>query len=247
MRTVEYGKENKEVIMFLHGGGLSWWNYREIAEMLADKYHIIIPILDGHSGSNHSFTSIEDNANRIIEYIDEKYNHSIKMIGGVSLGGQILIEMLSQRNDICEYAFIESALVIPMKLTNMLIKPSMDMSYFLIKEKWFSKLQFKSLRIKENLFNDYYKDTCAITKENYISFLKANSSYTTKEELKNTKSKVYIFVGQKELSNIIESGKILNSMIPDSILKINKEMYHGEFSINYTDKYVDKLLKVLSR
>ena len=247
MITVEYGKENKEVIMFLHGGGLSWWNYREIAEMLEDKYHIVIPILDGHSGSNQSFTSIEDNANRIIEFIDQKYNGSIKMIGGVSLGGQILLEVLSQRNDICEYAFIESALVIPMKLTNMFIKPSMDMSYPLIKQKWFSKLQFKSLRIKENLFNDYYKDTCAISKENYISFLKANSSYTTKEELKNTKSKVYIFVGQKELSNIIESGKILNSLIPNSILKINKEMYHGEFSINYTDKYVDTLLKVLSK
>ena len=55
--------------MFLHGGGLSWWNYREIAEMLADKYHIIIPILDGHSGSKHSFTSIEDNAQEIIYYI----------------------------------------------------------------------------------------------------------------------------------------------------------------------------------
>lgn len=169
------------------------------------------------------------------------------MIGGVSLGGQILVEMLSQRSDICEYAFIESALIIPMRLTNMLIRPMMDLSYGFIQQKWFSKLQFKSLKIKDELFNDYYKDTCGITKENYISFLRANTSYIPKKELKNTKTKVHIFVGQKELSNIVESGKILNSLIPNSILEINKEMYHGEFSINYADKYVDTLLKVLCK
>ena len=48
MKVVEYGKHNKEVVMFLHGGGLSWWNYQEITEILKEKYHILIPVLDGH-------------------------------------------------------------------------------------------------------------------------------------------------------------------------------------------------------
>ena len=25
MKIVEYGKQNRDVIMLLHGGGLSWW------------------------------------------------------------------------------------------------------------------------------------------------------------------------------------------------------------------------------
>ncbi len=41
MKYIEYGKENSEVIMLLHGGGLSWWNYRKEAELLCDEYHII--------------------------------------------------------------------------------------------------------------------------------------------------------------------------------------------------------------
>ena len=32
MNYVEYGKENSDVIILLHGGGLSWWNYKEVAE-----------------------------------------------------------------------------------------------------------------------------------------------------------------------------------------------------------------------
>ena len=31
MKVKEYGDRNKETIMLLHGGGLSWWNYREVA------------------------------------------------------------------------------------------------------------------------------------------------------------------------------------------------------------------------
>ena len=29
MNYVEYGKENSDVIILLHGGGLSWWNYKD--------------------------------------------------------------------------------------------------------------------------------------------------------------------------------------------------------------------------
>ena len=58
----EYGTEHKETILLLHGDGLSWWNYRDAAELLQDEYHVILPILDGNAGSDRSFTSIEENA-----------------------------------------------------------------------------------------------------------------------------------------------------------------------------------------
>ena len=50
MNYVEYGKENSDVIILLHGGGLSWWNYKEVAERLQTDYHVVLPILDGHAG-----------------------------------------------------------------------------------------------------------------------------------------------------------------------------------------------------
>ena len=90
MNYVEYGKGNSNVIILLHGGGLSWWNYKEIAEMLQTNYHIIIPILDGHAGSDKRFTTIENNALEIIEFINDKLDGSVLLIGGLSLGGQIL-------------------------------------------------------------------------------------------------------------------------------------------------------------
>ena len=43
MNYVEYGKENSDVIILLHGGGLSWWNYKEVAERLQTDYHVVLP------------------------------------------------------------------------------------------------------------------------------------------------------------------------------------------------------------
>ena len=94
MNYIEYGKENRDAIILLHGGGLSWWNYKKAAEILGTKYYVILPMLDGHASSDKEFTSIEDNAAEIIEFIDMKFNGSVLMIGGLSLGGQILLEIL---------------------------------------------------------------------------------------------------------------------------------------------------------
>ena len=181
MNFKEYGDCNNDTIMLLHGGGLSWWNYREEAEKLQESYHIIIPILDGHSDSDRKFTSIEDNAQEIIDYITSNYNGHVRLIGGLSLGGQILLEILSRKNDICDYAIIESALAIPMKATYKMIKPAFSMSYGLISKKWFSQMQFNSLKIRKDLFSEYYRDTCKIAKEDMIAFMEANSKYEIKD------------------------------------------------------------------
>ena len=103
MRFREFGSKKNETIILLHGGGLSWWNYRTEAELLQSDYHIVLPVLDGHAGSDRTFTSIESNAEELIEYIDANCGGRVLMIGGLSLGAQILLEVLSQRSDICRY------------------------------------------------------------------------------------------------------------------------------------------------
>jgi len=242
LNYIEYGKVNSKVIILLHGGGLSWWNYRDEAQLLQADYHVILPILDGHSESDRDFTTIEDNAKEIIEFIDEQFGGSVFLIGGLSLGGQILVEILSQRKDICQNAIIESALVIPSKFTYSMIKPAFGSCYGLIRYQWFSKLQFKSLRIKEDLFEDYYRDTCGISKENMISFLQENSLYSLKESIKECSANVHIFVGEKENHAMRKSATIIHDKLKNSYLHVLPNMYHGEFSINHAEDYVNKII-----
>ncbi|MDE5741029.1 MAG: alpha/beta hydrolase [Oscillospiraceae bacterium] len=245
MITKEYGSNNKDVIIMLHGGGLSWWNYAGEKDILAEKYHLVIPILDGHSDSDKGFTSIEDNADELISLIDSRFNGNVKLICGLSLGGQVLLEMLSKRNGLCSYAIIESALAYPLKLTNQLIGAAVNMSYSLINKKWFSRLQFRSLKMKNDLFESYYRDTCKIKKSDMIAFMKANSSYKLKAGLSGCKAKVLILVGEKERPVMKKSAITIHEKIPYSSLEILNGCYHGELSINHADEYADKIKKLL--
>ena len=244
---IEFGQQNPNVIMLLHGGGLSWWNYREVAQKLAEQYHVVLPVLDGHADSDAPFTTIEDNAARLISYIDTHFGGQVLAIGGLSLGSQIAVEMLSQRKDICQYALIESALVKPMKMTAALIGPTFGMSYGLIKQKWFAKLQAEYLGIPKVLFDDYYRDSCKISKADMTAFLKANSIYTIKPNLSATEAKVKIVAGSREQKSIRDSAKLLHQAIPGSSMELLPGLRHGDLSINHPQNYARMLTEWIGR
>ena len=245
MQYVEYGNQNTETVILLHGGGLSWWNYRDVAQLLSDRFHVVLPILDGHAGSDAPFTSIEDNAARIIAHIDKHFGGKVLALGGLSLGGQIAVEMLAQRPDICRFALLESTLVKPSKLTCALIKPTFGMSYGLIKQMWFAKMQAAYLGIPKKLFDDYYRDTCKISKEDMIAFLQSNSAYSIKPALRDAQAKAHIVFGSKEQSLIRTSGKLLNRMVPDSTLESLPGYNHGDLSLNHPQAYAQMLLTLI--
>ena len=246
MKHVEYGDQNPETVILLHGGGLSWWNYRDVAQLLSDRFHVVLPILDGHADSDAPFTSIEDNAAKIIAHIDQHFGGKVLAVGGLSLGGQIAVEMLTQRPDICRFALLESTLVKPSKLTYALIKPTFGMSYGLIRQKWFAKMQAAYLGIPKKLFGDYFRDTCKISKEEMIAFLQSNSAYSIKPALQNTNAKVHIGFGGKEQAAIRLSAKMLNQTIPNSTAESIPGYHHGDLSLNHPEQYAQMILQLVS-
>ena len=247
MNCMEYGHTNKDTVILLHGGGLSWWNYREIAEKLSSSYRVILPILDGHAQSDAGFSTIEDNAERVISFIDEQFGGSVLLIGGVSLGGQILLEILSRRKDICRYALVESALVIPSKFVHAMIRPAFGSCYGLIRHRWFSKLQFRSLRIRDDLFEEYYRDTCGISKSDMIAFLEANALYSLKSSIRDSLAEVYVFVGERESRVMRKSAERIHEALSGSVLHVLPKLYHGQFSLNGSEDYVKTVLKIVQK
>lgn len=240
-KYVEYGNDKFPVIILLHGGGLSWWSYRFVANKLKNKYHVVVPILDGHADSDCDFISIESNTKKLLDYISHKWDNEIFLIAGLSLGAQILIEMLSMKSDFCKYAVVESALVKPNEFLKSLVKTSISVSYPLIKKEWFAKLQYKALKMPLELFDEYYRDSCKISKENMIKFLEENTIYKLKDTLSNSKARILIMVGSREQKRMIESAKLLHNVFKDSKLVVFEGFYHGQVSINYPDIYIKSI------
>ena len=107
------------------------------------------------------------------------------------------------------------------------------------------KFQFKSLKIKQELFEDYFRDTCGISKSNMIAFLEENAMYYIKSSVRNCSARVYVIVGEKENKEIKKSAKIIHENLQNSVLYVLPKMHHGEFSINHADDYVNKLQSII--
>ena len=246
MRYREFGPKEGKAVVLLHGGGLSWWNFRTAAEALAGDCHVVLPILDGHGGSDRPFTSIEDNAREILSWMDERLGGRVALLGGLSLGAQVAVEMLRQRPDLCEAALVESAALIPDRLTHALVGPAFGSSYGLIRRRWFSKLQFRSLHMDPALFEDYYGDTCALEKRDMIAFVQASAAYAL-PDLSGVTARVAVYVGEKENGRMQRSARLLTAALPGAALRVLPGLYHGEFSLNRGADYARALETLLER
>jgi hypothetical protein len=239
MRFKETGKTINPKMIFLHGGGLSAWSLDPVVAMLENKFNVIRPVIDGHAeDGKETFLSIEDSAAKLIDYIDHHCNGKVHLLCGLSIGAQIVTEVLTQREDITDFAVIESALVIPIKKTTAVMAPINSLSYGLIGNKSFSKMQAKALCVPSEKFERYHQDSLKMSKQSLINMVRSNGTYALKQNL--------IVVGQKELGIMKKSAFLLNREIPHSRLFVAKGMKHGELSLKYPERFVELIKELLS-
>ena len=238
----ETNNKNLPTIILLHGGGLSDWSLKEIVEIMKDDFHVVTTIIDGHGvNGDKTFISIEHCAKELIEYIDVECNGKVFALGGLSIGAQIVVEALSQKSDVTSYAIIESALVFPIMGTTVLTVPTYKLFYGLIKQRWFSKMQAKTLFVPDTMFEQYYSDSLKMTKESLINITLSNGNYTLKNGFEKATAKVLIIVGGKELSIMKKSAKLLEEKAPNGQLYVADKMGHGELSLCRPNEYTNLL------
>lgn len=97
MKYFEFGKENPELMVILHGGGTSYKGAEPTAKLLGQTYHVILVAYDGFNPSepDTEFKSPMDEAKRLGDYVVQKYNGKIDILYGISYGCRILMEVLS--------------------------------------------------------------------------------------------------------------------------------------------------------
>lgn len=235
----EMGNRELPTILLLHGGGLSDWSLSRVVELLQERYHVVTPIIEGHGEhGGETFISIERSADKLLEYIDQRCNGKVFALGGLSIGAQIALEALSNRADIAQFAILESALALPMKAVAALTVPTYQLCYGLIRMKWFSRLQAKTLFVPDSMLERYYADSLKMSKQSLINITRSNGNYTFKSGIRDIKAKVLMIVGEKEIGIMKKSARVLCESIPGSILHCAQGMGHGELSLVHPSEYV---------
>lgn len=216
-----YGDGDKPLLVFLHGGGVSSWMWDEQVKYF-DNYQCLVPDLPGHGeSSNGNNFSIRDTANQIATIVEEHKTGQQVIVIGFSLGGQVLISMLSEHSTLIDKAIIISASTKPLAFPRITAKVATWMLP-LARNKMFSRMQAKYMYINEQYFNDYYQETIAITKESFFKVMYENMSFSIPKGFTTTCSRILVLIGKKEnsiikksMANILESNKnCLGVMVP---------------------------------
>lgn len=247
MQFKTFGNRKNKTIVLLHGGGLSWWSYQELIEKLQEQFCVLSVIIDGHGDdAKRPFESIEDSATQLLRYIQQEFSGQVHACVGLSLGAQIIVEMLSRDKNWTEFAVVESALVLPVLWVQIAAPWMIRCTFPLIRQKWFAKMQAKALFVPSSQFALYYKDSLKISKISLINIAKSNARYSLKKSIAQTNAKVLIIAGEKEVSGMKKSAQLLHETIPESELFIAPKMKHGEWSMVHFDLFFDQLLHFLN-
>lgn len=93
------GETDKPTVLLIHGALTPYQIMLPIAEHFTSDYKVIIPALDGHTKDSEStFISIENEAEKIENYLKKTGISDIFCLCGLSLGGAIAHKLLQRGN-----------------------------------------------------------------------------------------------------------------------------------------------------
>ena len=252
----EFGDKKFPHILLIHGGGNSWWNYLRQARMLSDKYHVILPTLDGHGEEyQKDYISTENSAQQIMEYIKNNCDRKLFAIGGVSLGGQIAIELLSLDSDIAEKAIIDGSICIPQPKLARICTVIIKLFGKIMFSKSASKIQlglmkkmYPNMAYPEEIENYYIEDMPRLPIKTLVTIYQTYMGrYRLKDTITESKAQVLYIYGEKEMKCEKESAKLFQKMHPDCTLYEAKGYNHGYLSAYLPLEWMEVVNHILIR
>ena len=254
MKFHEFGDKNLPSILLIHGGGSSWWNYLRQARILSHKYYVILPTLNGHGEEyQKDYISTEDSAQEILNYVRQNCGGKIFAVGGVSLGGQIAMELLSLDSDIAEKAIIDGSLCIPQPRLARSCNLLVSLFGKLMFSKSACKLQlsimnkiYPQLAYPDEIKNYFIEDLPRTPIKTLVTIYKTYmGNYKLKNRISKSKAQALYIYGEKELNCVKESARFFQKLHPNTILYEAKGYNHSYLSTYLPQEWIDLVVPFL--
>jgi pimeloyl-ACP methyl ester carboxylesterase len=213
----ETGKSSAETIIFLHGGGMAGWTWDEQLKAFHD-YHCIVPDLPEHGQSMELKPfSISRTADMIKDIIQDHGHDGRAHLVGISLGGQIIVQILSINPEVVDHALISGTLIRRIPYTEELLK-LLDYAikvYEPVKDtEFFIKANMRTYNLPKNYFEKFKESTNLLKRDSLERILKENMLFKMPDGLKNVNTPVLVMAGEKDYKIIRESAKDLTEILP---------------------------------
>jgi len=87
------GTKGNPVIVMINGSFTSGKSLIPFAQNLADGFYVVIPTYDGHHEGGGEFTTREDQASKILKYLQDEGISEVALIQGMSMGAEVALDL----------------------------------------------------------------------------------------------------------------------------------------------------------
>jgi pimeloyl-ACP methyl ester carboxylesterase len=218
-----FGPDSAPTIVFLHGGGVGGWMWREVIRYLPE-YRCLCPDQPEHGGSSHIAPfSMQLSATKVAELIQNQTSEGKAHIVGLSEGAQIAVQLLVTAPECVKRAFISSALLRPSPgLGWASSKPLLSWTYRLFMKpfsnnNWWIRLNMKyAAGIPNEYFSEFKNDFQHITEAEFVNLMIANQQFRLPDGLDQVMVPSLVIAGHKEYPAMKQSVHDLVAVLGNS-------------------------------
>ena len=238
-----YGKEEAPLLLLIPGLGVSYEIFLPLIGLLEDRFRIVAVEVDGFIlGSHTIFTSIDDQASQVIEYIKTQQSGEIACAYGLSLGGKILSRVLERDEVIIRHSVLDAAPLL--SLPSWLVDP---LKYIQAANVWtcYHWTGFWKWLFRSHYF-DILLDECRKVYPfgGNKSVLDGYTSVYTNTLKRISGNDIHYWYGTKEAFVAKPQVKHLEVLHPALKVKVFNKMNHGQLLIDHPDKVADRLIRI---
>ena len=201
MKVEEYGKDNKSVIVMLHGANFVHCFGRQYS--LAEKYHIVVPHIIGFGNEADRIFDADVCVQEIAEYI-KSFDKKVLLIG-FSLGAQLAFKMISEYPELFYAAIIVSPWLDKNEHELKAVMKTNEKQFHSFKKKWLCNIIGMMNGLPSEQRKEFVKQMQQVKIETIRNSVDNGITFDSVSGFGNVDFPVIALAGGKEQQSVISS------------------------------------------
>lgn len=241
-----FGNESAPTLLLIPGLGVSYEIFLPLTDLLKDKFRIIAVEVDGFTlGVHTQFTSVDDQAAKVIAYVKERLGGHLDCAYGLSLGGKILSRVLERNEVTIDHAILDAAPLLP--LPKWLVGP---LRYYQCANVWTC---YHWTGFWRWVFHSHYFDVLLDECRKVYPFGGGRavldgykSVYTNKLESIHG-ADIHYWHGSLEIFVARPQAEHLKKICPEVHIEVFPKHNHGQLLVDHPEEVASRIVKYYSK
>lgn len=238
-----YGDKTKPSLLLIPGLGVSYEIFLPLIDILKDRFNILTVGVEGFLlGKESNYTSVDDQAGKIIKYVQENLGGHLDAAYGLSLGGKILSRVLERGEIVIDHAIMDAAPLLP--LPRWSVDP---IRYYQSFNVWSC---YHWTGFWRWVFHSHYIDVMLAECKKVWPYGKGKAVrdgykdiYTNKLESIHGDD-IHFWYGTKEAFVAKPQARHLCAIHPDTQVEVFPGMNHGQLLIDHPEEVARRIMEI---